>query len=504
MKKLLKLFIVMLAVCGISCDQLGGLFGGGNNNENDDNGGNGGGTTESLFTITVTDITSGSAYVAVETSSNETYYFDVIEKEYFDQYADKMVFATEYVADVKAMYEKYDYTLADALSVGNDGYQYREGDLTADTDYYAFAFCVTEEGVVTSDVTLKPFKTLEAAPVVPSDNTFEVSVTNITATSATVSVVPSNNDTYYFDVIEKEYFDLYTDKKEFATELVADVKAMYEGYGYTLADALSLGNDDVTYEGESALDPNTEYYAFAFGVSSSGTITTEVTVKAFTTLASGSGNEGGNTGGSNSGDKNLSCYVFGYYENYGDWYETGATNWYIDLYSETTNDYFVLELQGNLSEAAPVAGEYKLLSSFDAGTAVAGGVYEGYPYGTYWALLNDSWDDYVEYALCISGTVKIGKSGDDYTINIDAVDEYGNSIKMSYAGVLEEWVEEYSLSAQRLSNNLNKRFCTVSRMMKQKQSKMVQKVANKPVKLAPKKAIVVKPLVKTLVKKSVK
>jgi hypothetical protein len=192
----------------------------------------------------------------------------------------------------------------------------------------------------------------------------------------------------------------------------------------------------------------------------------------------------------NTGDKNLTCFELGYYENWGDYYGTNALNWFIDLYSQTTNDYFVLELQGDLSETAPVAGEYQLLSTFAAGTAVAGGVdADGYGYGTYWGLFDNSYERLVESSFCTSGTVKIGKSDNLYTIDIDAVGEYGESIKVSFAGVLEEWVEESSLSVQKLSNDLTKRFCTVSRMMKQKQLKMAPKAAKKAVKLAPKKGV---------------
>ena len=496
MKNLFKLFIAMLAVCGVACEQFGGT-------DNGSNGGNGDepntpGTSESVFNITVSDITSTTAYVSVETTSNETYYFDVIEKDYFDQYSDKSVFLTEMIADLKVLYEEYGYTFADALSYGNDSFLY-DGNVGLDpnTHYYAFAVAINENGEVRSDITLKAFKTLEATTGggsdEPSNNSFAIAVSDITSSGATVAITPSNSDTYYFDVIEKDYLDYYTDKKDFATEMVAEIKDYYESYGYTLADALSSGNDSYSFAG--VLDPNTTYYALAFGVTNSGTITTDITTVEFTTLESSG----------NTGDKNLTCFELGYYENWGDYYGTNALNWYIDLYSSTTNDYFVLELQGDLSDTAPVAGEYELLSTFAAGTAVAGGFdADGYIYGTYWGLLDDSWESFVDYALCTSGTVKVGKSDNLYTIDIDAVGEYGESIKVSFAGVLEEWVEESSLSAQKLSKNLNKRFCTVSRMMKQKQLKMAPKSANKVAKLAPKKVVIAKPAPKMLVKKSVK
>lgn len=505
MKKLFKLFILaMLAVCGVACEQLGGAHNGGN-----DNGDNSGdapgtpGTTESVFNITVSDITSNSAYVSVETSSKETYYFDVVEKDYLDQYTNKNDYAEEYVAELKSLCEYYGFTLAEVLSLGNDGYLY-DGDLDPNTSYYAFAIAVTEQGVVTSDMTLKQFKTLESANSggsdEPSNNNFAITVSDITSNSATVSVAPSNSDTYYFDVVEKSVLDEY-DHLAYAEALVAQLQSLLADYGYTLDMVLSSGRDSYSYDGN--LDPNTEYYAYAFGLSADGTITTDVAVKAFTTLASGNG--GGNTGGGSSSDKNLSCFVFGYYENWGDYYGTGATNWYIDLYSDSTNDYFVLELQGDLSEKAPAAGEYKILSSFAEGTAVAGGIdNEGYFYGTYWALFNDTWDSYVDYSICSSGTVKVGNSNGLYTINIDAVGANGNTIKVSYEGVLEEYVSDYSLAAQKLSNNLNKRFCTVSRMMKQKRIKVAPQASKKAVMLSPKKAVVAKPASKTLVKRAIK
>ena len=493
MKKLVKLFIAMLAVFGVSCEQLGGLINGGNGENN----GNGGATAS--YVISVTNITSTGATVSVTPSDNNSpYYFDVIEKEILDAYGSEAQFVADYVEDIKSYLDElnangYNLSFANFVSLGKDSYTYgTEPALDPNTEYYAFAFGLSESGEITSGMTKVEFKTLSAGgntggDATTSNNTFNVNVTDITATGATVAVTPSNYDTYYFDVIEKEIYDLYTDKKDLAAEYIAEIKDFYEAYGYSIADALSSGNDAYSFEGY--LEANTAYYALAFGVSTSGVITTDVAAVPFTTLASG----GGNTGGSTGGDKDLTCFELGYYENWGDYYGTNATNWYIDFYSTTSNDYFVIELQGDLSETAPVAGEYKILSTFAPGTAVAGGIdAEGYGYGTYWAFLDDSWEYFVDNIFCASGSVKVRKSGDLYNIDVDAVGENGESVKMSYAGVLEEWVEEYSLSAQKLSNGLNKRFCTVSRLMKQKQVKMapktvLKKQAHSIVKLTPKK-----------------
>ena len=83
--------LAMLAVCGVACTPNNGDGTGDNNGGNEDNGGNGNGNgnsgTTTSFVIDVTDITATGATVSVTPSTNETYYFDVIEKAYFDTYA---------------------------------------------------------------------------------------------------------------------------------------------------------------------------------------------------------------------------------------------------------------------------------------------------------------------------------------------------------------------------------------------------------------------------------
>jgi hypothetical protein len=303
------------------------------------------------------------------------------------------------------------------------------------TDYYAFAFCMTTDGKYDEEqgLTKVEFTTFI------SDNTFTIAVSNVTVKGATVSVTPSNNDTYYFDVIEKKLFDSYTDKRKFASEYIEKVKAHY---GSSFQHALSFETDSYSYEGN--LNPNTEYYAVAFGVTTSCEITTDVKTEEFKTLPS---------------NKNLESFDKCYFKNCGDYYGTNATNWYIDFYSSTTNDYFVIELQGNLSETAPVAGNYPILSTCEAGTAVAGGVKDDHLYGTYWGRLDDSKENLVESALCLSDTVKIVKPDSlngKYIIKIEnGRDKYDNSIKLSYTGELKEWVEENTPSTQKLNTRGN-------------------------------------------------
>lgn len=262
---------------------------------------------------------------------------------------------------------------------------------------------------------------------------FAITVSDITATSAYVEVSPSNKETYFFDVIEKEMLDQYSDKKEFA----ADVISLYLDYGYSVDELLSSGIDHYSYTDESALEPNTEYYAYAFGLSTDGTVTTKVTTVSFQTLASQSGGNGGTT----TGDLALNTFTYGYYTNYGDYYESNAANWYIDLYTDDTYDILVLEVQTPLS-ATDFVGSYKLTNTFAANTAVAGGEdSEGYLYGSYWCLLDADYN-LVDCVCCTSGSVDITKSGSNYTIVVDAVGENGYKVTSTYTGALEEYVDD--------------------------------------------------------------
>jgi hypothetical protein len=278
-----------------------------------------------------------------------------------------------------------------------------------------------------------------------STNSFVIDVSDITATSAYVEVTPSNNDTYFFDVIEQEVFDQYSSGKDFAN----DVVTLYTENGYSVADLLSSGIDSYSYSGDSALEPNTEYYAYAFGLSADGKLTTKVVAQAFKTLPSESG---GNNGGSSTGDLALNDFTYGYYTNYGDYYESNATNWYIDLYTDYTYDILTLEVQTPLS-ATDFVGSYKLADTFAANTAVAGGTdSEGYLYGSYWCMLDADYN-LVDYVCCTSGSIDITKSGNVYTIVVDTEGDNGNKITSTYTGTLEEYVDDgYTMSRAMVKN----------------------------------------------------
>ena len=207
-----------------------------------------------------------------------------------------------------------------------------------------------------------------------STNTFDIKVSNITSDGATVSVTPSNSDTYYFDVYEKSLYDQYASDSDFIAFWKADIQSNIDefnkqGYNITIANYVSSGKDSFTYEGNYALKPNTAYYAFAFGLSPEGEITTDVTKIAFRTLAASGGDEGGNT--------NIDYLVWGRVTGYGDEYKVGAKNWVIVLYDETRTSEFDIELQTELSATELPLGEYPISSTLAVQTKMATMVHIG-------------------------------------------------------------------------------------------------------------------------------
>ena len=421
MKRFFRFIFALLALFCVACTnsgEEGGLPGG-------DNGGNGGNTPPPAvtFAIEVSDKTPINAKVSVTPSDKTiTYFCDAVSKVEFERFATAKYCARKVISDLKTACESQGYTLVDVLLTGADSRRFIG--FVPETEYYVLAFGVDADGTITTEVAIQPFTTL--AEVVDAEMTFKVKVSNITTNGAYVVVTPSNSAaTYYYDVVSKEELDGYADAKTYAKKVIASIKEHNDLYGISLAWNLSAGVDKYLFkEGTIALAPNTDYCAFAFGVTTEGTITTEVILVPFKTLAV-----------SEAGDKNIDNLVWGRVTGYGDEYNVGAKNWVIVLYDETRTSEFDIELQTELSATELPLGEYPINSTMSAGTAIAGADDEGY-YGTFWK-------NSVETVFCKSGTVVLGKEGDNYTISVNALDDHGNTITASYAGELEKIVYDF-------------------------------------------------------------
>ena len=130
------------------------------------------------------------------------------------------------------------------------------------------------------------FTACKPKPAPEKELTFQISVTDITATEASVNVIPSDtNAYYYYDVIQVATYDelgsdeaVYADLKEYWDEVIAYYKEM--GTTLTIKDFLSKGEDGWDYSGLTA---GTQYYAFAFAVDSTYALKGKITKVNFAT-----------------------------------------------------------------------------------------------------------------------------------------------------------------------------------------------------------------------------
>ena len=126
----------------------------------------------------------------------------------------------------------------------------------------------------------------------PVETTFQITVSDITASEASVAVTPSVDTVfYYFDIMSASYASQFASMEAMADTMVAYLVEEVEyyaangygqyGYPTTLEEVCSKGADDYDFEG---LDASTDYIAFAFVVDvKNQDATGKVATKSFTT-----------------------------------------------------------------------------------------------------------------------------------------------------------------------------------------------------------------------------
>lgn len=120
---------------------------------------------------------------------------------------------------------------------------------------------------------------------------FSFEVRDLTATSATVLCTPSDLEaTYWFDVYLKSDYDNFSSDEEFIESIERELADLGEIEGLTYQEVLeimlSTGIDEWT---PSAMEPDTDYMAYAFGIGTDGTKTSRLFYEVFRTLAAESG-----------------------------------------------------------------------------------------------------------------------------------------------------------------------------------------------------------------------
>lgn len=233
---------------------------------------------ELTFTIAVVEKDSNSAVVTWTPSNDEQSYLSmVVEKSLYDSYATEAEYIQSDIEYITQQADKNQVGFLEMLSyyittgpIGAD--KGKVTGLSPDTDYYAYAYGMSAEGVATSAISKTEFRTD------PFSCEFSFAHEE-TESTCDVEVTPSNTGCfYYFDLAAKADFDTWGTDAEIVAAVVADLKdtaADYQASGYDLdwTDFLSIGPDGYEF---TKLSPDTEYVVYAFALTEDGTPLTGV------------------------------------------------------------------------------------------------------------------------------------------------------------------------------------------------------------------------------------
>lgn len=228
--------------------------------------------------VTITDarwdlkveIEESDAFVTVLTDYKGPWYFDAASKADLEEFYPDMSIenaVSAYWDELVAVYKMNGFTIPDIINTiaetaPEESYLF---ELMAETAYYVYAFGLDEStALIGSNVAVKEFRT---SAVSRSDNQISVNVSDITTTSAKVTVYTSNKDPYVMVTGKASEIEGMTDD---------------ELYGYIVENYpmdVIKGKFEETLTG---LPIQTEMFVVAFGYKG-GVMTTDLKKKLFTT-----------------------------------------------------------------------------------------------------------------------------------------------------------------------------------------------------------------------------
>lgn len=233
------------------------------------------GITETTVEFTVTPANMEMTYIAMMTPKS---YFDTFEGDDDALIYDDIAWFYDIAYNEGITFEE---CLAERLKSGvlTD----TQENLDPDSEYYIYVYGLSGEGDVITPLYTTLFKTLGTEL---TDTTFDVKVTDIDYTEATVSVTPSDKDALYFinvfSVADYEYYG--GNDKAFANHLKA-LRSHYLNLGATtdemVANLGAVGTKQLTAENLTA---GTTYYAYAIGINEEFVANSAATFVVFDTL----------------------------------------------------------------------------------------------------------------------------------------------------------------------------------------------------------------------------
>jgi len=224
---------------------------------------------EAGFRIEISDMHSSHCKVKVTPDDLEKQYFcGVATESYLSTFGpldDMLQVATNFIETT--ILENSDVALGDLMKKGV--YEREVTGLQPEQRFIVFACHTDEMGAVVSDVEVLSATT---PPVEASQNSFEIEIDQITATSAMLFITPSTDDEYvWLEFPEFVYKDMTMEELE--AFLLKNYKPFFP---------LHSNTGEMVHSFDDALEPDTEYMIIVFGYD--GGLTTSLTTKKFRTL----------------------------------------------------------------------------------------------------------------------------------------------------------------------------------------------------------------------------
>lgn len=196
---------------------------------------------ENTLILKVNRVRSTKVWLEIYPQTNEFYYvYDYVKASEYEQYSSDRRFIEHHFKDLQYITDEinsflqesgYEPTTLEELCFYRGAAGYLLDNLEPETDYIVFAYCINSKNKPIHTLLKTPFTT-GSKPT--SDITFQIEI----AGRDTVRITPSNNDSYYWDIVSKPsvyaYYELpMTDTTD---------------YDFLLADVWFNGVLDLNYE----------------------------------------------------------------------------------------------------------------------------------------------------------------------------------------------------------------------------------------------------------------
>lgn len=239
------------------------------------------------FEVQISNVSeTGIDFKVVPEDDGMTYVATIVDKERFDRIGGKDKYFENIVNFYRSEAEKYEMTVeeflekSEALVKGEQTLNIRN--LSTGTGYVIVVFGMDLDCTLLSRIVVEEFTTKTAEKL---DITFDISY-EITGNRVMMSVTPSDDKVfYYFNIIKKSDADV--SGKDFENDLQAMISSFISNgtsVGMTVSEVISeicsKGKAEYDYK---SIDPLTDFLGYAFAVSESGLICSEVVSEPFRT-----------------------------------------------------------------------------------------------------------------------------------------------------------------------------------------------------------------------------